>query len=165
MNAFSSCRTIAAVAILAFICSFASAQQPLDENERDKVFSEMRTYKHDFLTRSLNLSKEQQRDFFPVYDELDDRLIQLNKETRDLERSVCSDKNASDTEIDAAAAAVYSQKEREGKIEMEYYSRFQEILTPRQLLHLKSAEKRFTQKLVRHHRRLSGKTPQKENDN
>ena len=85
---------------------------------------------------------------------MDSKIMQINYETRELERSINEDKNASDTEIEAAAAAVFNQKEREGKIENEYFEKFKEVLTPRQLLRLKSAEKKFTQRLVRHHKRL-----------
>ncbi len=49
---------------------------------------------------------------------------------------------------------VYSQKQREGNLEMEYYEKFKSILTPRQLMGLRGAEKIFTQKLVRHHNRM-----------
>ena len=137
------------------------AQQTKEDVERDRVFTEIRAYKHDVLVKSLDLTKEQQREFFPVYDELDDKLMEINHETRDLERRVAADANASDTEIEAAASAVYSQKEREGKVEMEYYDKFKGILTPRQLLGLKSAEKRFTQQLVRYHRRLRDEPKQR----
>ncbi len=134
-------------------CS-AAAQTPLSENERERALTEMRAYKHQFIAKELNLSKEQQSGFFPVYDEMDDKLMQINLETRELERAVNENKEASDTEIEAAATAIFNQKEREGKIENEYFDKFKEVLTPRQLLLLKSAEKKFTQRLVRHHRRL-----------
>ncbi len=134
-------------------CS-AEAQTPLSENERERALTEMRAYKHQFIAKELNLSKEQQNGFFPVYDEMDDKLMQINLETRELERAVNENKEASDTEIEAAATAIFNQKEREGKIENEYFDKFKEVLTPRQLLLLKSAEKKFTQRLVRHHRRL-----------
>ena len=75
------------------------AQQTKEDVERDRVFTEIRAYKHDVLVKSLDLTKEQQREFFPVYDELDDKLMEINNETRDLERRVAADANASDTEI------------------------------------------------------------------
>ncbi len=148
--------SLAAACLMLMIPLKASAQQ-MDESRRDKIFNELRSYKHDVIAKELSLSKEQQKEFFAVYDEMDDKLMQISAETRDLERKVSDDKNASDTEIEAAAAAVYSQKEREAKIEMEYYDRFKEILSPRQLLRLKGAEKTFTQQLVKHHRRLRNK--------
>ncbi len=144
-------RSLFVALLLAFISGAVFAQEA-EENLRDRIFSELRPYKHQVLARELQLSKEQQREFFAVYDEMEDRLQQISTETRDLEKKVNSDKNATDTEIEAAANAVYSQKEREGKVEMEYFDRFKEILTPRQLLRLRTAEKSFTQRLVKHHR-------------
>lgn len=146
--------------IVAFLLALTALaqQQPLNEADRSRVFSEMKTYKHRFLAKELKLDQEQQDKFFPVYDQMDEQLMQIASETRDLERAVNDNAEATDTEIEAAAAAVFSQKEKEGRIENEYFDKFKEILTPRQLLRLKSAEKKFTQKLVRqHHRRIMQK--------
>ena len=155
---FSSIRPYALTALFVLFAAIATtdaaAQAPLNENERERALAEMKAYKHDFIAKELNLDKEQQSEFFPIYDEMDSKIMQINYETRELERSINEDKNASDTEIEAAAAAVFNQKEREGKIENEYFEKFKEVLTPRQLLRLKSAEKKFTQRLVRHHKRL-----------
>ena len=149
-------RHIAALACIMAVSCFinASAQQQLNEGDRERIISEMRAYKHEVLIKALDLTKEQQPEFFKVYDEMDEKLMQINNETRELERKVLSDENASDTEVEAAAAAVFAQKEREGKIELEYFEKLRETVTPRQLLKLKSAEKMFTQKLIRHHRRM-----------
>ena len=75
--------------------------------------TEMRNFKHDFLAKDLDLSKEQQQEFFSAYDEMEDRINRLNSETRDLEQRVMSDDNASDVELDAAARAVYQLKNEE----------------------------------------------------
>lgn len=146
--------------MLAALATTTMAQnrpQQLNSGDRERALTEMRAYKHDALAKELALSKEQQRDFFPIYDEMDSRLQQINNETRELERKVMAADDASDTEIEAAAVEIYAQKQKEGKIEMEYFEKFKDVLTPRQLLKLKTAEKRFTQTLVRHHRRLRDK--------
>ena len=89
--------------------SGAAAQQPLNEAERDRVFSEIRAYKHKLIAKELDLDNEQEKLFFPVYDKMDDQLQQIGAETRDLERNVLENVEASDTEVEAAAAAIYSQ--------------------------------------------------------
>lgn len=150
-------KTISALLLLTAVVPMA-AQSP-DEPEREKILDQLRTYKHNFLVRELNLSREQQRSFFTVYDEMDDRIMMLNEETRDLERRVVDNAEATDTEAEAAARAIFEQKQKEGNIELEYFDKFKAILNPHQLVKLKSAEKRFTQSLVRHHRRMSNKTP------
>lgn len=148
---------MAAVILMAAVSALAQSPERMDSAERERIFNEMRAYKHRFIAQELKLSKDQTAAFFPVYDEMDDRLQQIAAETRDLEKSVSRNAEATDTEIAAAAAAVYSQKQREGKVEAEYFDRYQQILSPRQLLSLKNAEKRFTQKLMRQHKQHSNR--------
>jgi len=72
---------------LCFIALFAisvatSAAQQLNEEDRNRYINEIREYKHEFLTKELSLSKEQQRDFFPAYDEMEDRVLRIGTDTR-----------------------------------------------------------------------------------
>lgn len=149
-------RYIVAFAILLVISSFGrvAAQEPLKEGDRTRALAEMRAYKHEVLAEVLELTDEQKEPFFAVYDEMDAKLVQINNETRELERKVMAAEDASDAEVEAAVMAIFSQKEREGKIEIEYLEKLKETVSPRQLLKLKNAERVFTQKLIRQHRRL-----------
>lgn len=147
------------ILVLAFILSFgyASAQGSHKGKDRERVFSEMRVYKHDALAKELSLSKEQQAEFFAVYDDMENRLRKIGEETRRLEKAISSNQEASDAEIEKAAAEIYAQKQKEGAVEMEYFEKFKQILTPRQLLMLKSAEKKFNKELMRQHQRMHKK--------
>ena len=143
-----------ALLFMAMVPAKALAQQ-LNEDDRNRYVNQIRAYKHDFLAKELGLSKAQQDAFFELYDAMEDRTIDLGGEVRDLEKKA-SAAGASDEEMAAAAIALYSQKMREGAIEIEYYEKFKETLTPAQLVALKSAERKFTQELMRQHRRLRG---------
>ncbi len=145
-------KRILAICIIAILSASAvSAQKRVKEADRQKWLSELRTLKRDFLVKELSLSTEQQSKFFPIYEEMDNELNQINTETRELEQKVLADADASDTEVAAAAQASFQQKKREGEVEMKYYEKFAEILTPRQLISLKNAERKFTQQLVQRH--------------
>lgn len=139
--------------------AIAQTMEPQQGPDRDKFLAQLRPYQHEFLAKELKLSKEQARDFMPVYDKMDDELRQVADETRELERKAMENPDASDTELEAASQAIFAQKQKEGKIEMEYYEKFKQILTPRQLLGLKSAERQFTQRLLREHRKLRRDQP------
>ncbi len=137
------------IAILASALAAAQPPQPdIPDETREKFITEIRQYKHSYLAKELDLSREQQREFFPVYDEMEDRLMALNGETRELERKTLENENASDTELEAAAQAVFGQRLKEGQIEMSYYEKFSKILNNRQILRLKNTERKFTQRLV-----------------
>lgn len=129
----------------------------LSKEDRQKYLEEMRQYKREFLVKELNLTRDQQNQFFPVYDQMEDEMNQVAEETRDLENKVINDPGASDTELETVARAVFEQKSREGEIEMNYFAKFKDVLSPRQILLLKSTERKFTQQLVRQHGRLKSK--------
>lgn len=140
------------ILFIATVASSALAQpRPTPEN-RERWKSELRNYKHDFMTRELDLSRDQQSKFFPLYDQMEDSIEQINTDTRELEKRIGDD--ASDIETEAAARALFEQKSREGQLELEYFDSFKTILTPRQLLKLKSAERQFMRRLMHHNRRM-----------
>lgn len=148
------------LSVLCALSAFNSVAQrqgkPLTDEDRQRIRSEIRSYKHEFLARELEMSREQQREFFPVYDEMDEAVDRINFETRELERKVSQKADASEVEIEAAARAVFSQKSAEGEVEKQYFDRFRQILSGKQLLRLRKAERKFTQCLMRHHRRAAG---------
>lgn len=144
---------IALLAILA-ISVPASAQQ-LNVQDRNRYVTQIRAYKHDFLEKELNLSKEQKTEFFDLYDKMEDRILDLGADVRETETKALAD-NATPDELDAAAAALFSQKLKEGEIEKEYYDKFKSVLSARQLVQLKVAERKFNQELMRQHRRIRG---------
>lgn len=124
------------------------------EEQYEKYITEIRPYKHQFIAKELELTKEQQREFFPIYDEMEDKIRKLTVETRELERKTLNNPNATDTEISLAAQAVFQQQLKEGEIENSYFEKFSKILNNKQLLRLKNTERKFTQGLMKQHRRI-----------
>lgn len=138
-----------------FVLSARLSAQELNEEDRNRYVTQIRAYKHDYFVKELDLNKEQQNAFFELYDRMEDRIIEISTDVRELENKALSE-NATPEEIDAAVASLYSQKLREGEIEMEFYEKFKNTLTPRQLVLLKQAERKFNQQLMRQHRRIRG---------
>lgn len=144
--------------LLVFPAAATSAQETtMTSADRARWLSSIREYKHEFISKDLDLTKEQQRDFFPLYDQMEDEVEQVNHETRENERRLSENADATDLELENGARTLFEQKRAEGQIEMTYFEKFKEILTPRQLLKLKNSERKFNQQLVNHHRRISGK--------
>lgn len=143
-------RNIIVLLIIALFGSIASAQGLTDE-QRKQALAEMRNFKHGMLIKELDLKKDQQKKFFDLYDAMDDELMAVGRETRDLERKVSSDTDASETEQTAAARALFEQKKREGEIELAYFDKFAEILTPAQMLKIKPAERKISMRIAQYH--------------
>lgn len=151
-------RPIAIVTLLAsifFMSIPVAAQRHGGDGNREQWFKEMRDYKHAFLAKELDLSRDQQRKFFPLYDEMEDETAKLNQETRQLEEKIAkTGDNVTDIEYDKATEALFEQKSKEGEIEKSFLKKFQPILSKKQLFMLKGAERKFTRDIMKHHRRL-----------
>ena len=141
-------------AILATCAFGAGAQkQRLSSDQVQTALTQMRNYKHRILAKDLDLTKDQEERFFVLYDKLDDELIQTGAETREMERKALADAKLSDTECNTVSRALFQQKMKEAELEMSYYEQFADILTPRQLLKLKSVERKIALTLAKYHGR------------
>ncbi len=147
--------TLLFIMVLAAVSLNTAAADPQSEKGRKEWFREFRQYKHEFIIKELNLSKEQQEQFFPLYEEMDKSIHQLNRQTRALEKKIDRSKEPiSDLEYEKAAEALYELKGKEAETEMAYFNKFKTILTPRQMYELKKAERKFTQELMMQHSRM-----------
>lgn len=124
--------------------------------ERTQWLSEVSQYRNNFFARELGLSKEQQKKFFPLYEEMDEKIRQSETEVRTMERRLLEATDVTNTEYEKAAEVFYDSKIQQATTEKEYMQKFSEILTPRQLFMLNSVEKKFTQQMLKQHHRLKG---------
>ncbi len=142
------------IVLLAGCASIASAQKQMTEDDRRVWAEKMRDLKHKHLVKELNLSRDQQNEFFPIYDAMEDELIALNQQARDMEMKLENSPLTSDLEYTSAARTMFEQKDKEYKIEMAYFAKFEKVLSPKQLFKLKAAERAFMGKVVRKHGRM-----------
>lgn len=130
--------------------AFFAAQTP--DAQLKSWMDEIRKYKYDFFTKELNLNKEQQATFFPLYEEMENAIFKVNKESNELMKKTANAATVTDTEYEAAALALTKTKLKEGEIELNYFTKFEKILTKRQLFLLKQAEEKFTQNILSLHK-------------
>ena len=70
----------------------------------------VREYKYDMLIQEMELTKEQQEQFLPLYQKMEDEIMRSNKEVRDLEAKITNSKDeVSDLEYGLAAEAMVNQ--------------------------------------------------------
>lgn len=140
-------------------CSYMqlSAQRQMTDDDRRAWSQRMRDLKHNFLIKELGLTREQQNEFFPLYDSMEDELNAMTAQIREFESKISSgDKSVSDLEYSSAAKTLFEQKGKEYELELTYFEKFEKILTPRQLFLLKGAERDFMGQVVRRHGRMRG---------
>lgn len=145
-------KIILALIIMLCAAASASAQRPgrgeVTPEQRTEWMQQYRDFKHKYLIRMLHLTDEQQEPFFSVYDQMDAELVTISQQTRELEEKYLSDgAEYTDDEYTEAARQLFLMKSKEAKIESDYFDRLKAVLTPRQLVQLKSVEREFTKRL------------------
>lgn len=138
---------IAAILMPLSITAQSSAAQ------RARWMEQIRKTKFEFFTKEVNLSKDQQTQLFPLYEEMEKAIYKMNSEAEALMKKTAANANATDTEYEATATAAAKTTLRQGEIELEYFNKFSKFLSKKQLFLLKQAEDKFTQYLLKQRRK------------
>ena len=137
-------KKIVSILILALaITASASAQ-----NGRTKFASDMYQAKHEMIIQELGLTQTQQKQFMPLYEQMEREVYEVNRNARALAKEVENKKNPTDRDYEAAASALSNTRMREGEIEAKYFEKFSKILSKKQLFQLKQAEAKFTRQML-----------------
>jgi Spy/CpxP family protein refolding chaperone len=120
----------------------------LAQNGRTKFAADMYQAKHEMIIRELSLTPSQQKQFMPLYEQMEREIYEVNRNARALAAEVEKKKNPSDRDYEAAASALSNTRMREGEIESKYFDKFSKILSKKQLFQLKQAEAKFTRQML-----------------
>ena len=116
---------------------------------RTKFATDMYQAKHEMILQALGLTMTQQKQFMPLYEQMEREIYEVNRNARALANEVEKKKNPSDKDYEAAASALSNTRMREGEIEAKYFDKFAKILSKKQLFLLKQAETKFTREMLR----------------
>ena len=115
---------------------------------RSKFATDMYQAKHEMIIEELGLTQSQQKQFMPLYEQMEREVYQVNRNARALANEVEKKKNPSDRDYEAAASALSRTRVQEGEIESKYFEKFSKILSKKQLFQLKQTERKFTQEMI-----------------
>ena len=115
---------------------------------RSKFATDMYQAKHEMIIEELGLTPTQQKQFMPLYEQMEREIYQVNRNARALAAEVEKKKNPSDRDYEVAASALSDTRVQEGDIEAKYFEKFSKILSKKQLFQLKQAERKFTQEML-----------------
>lgn len=109
----------------------------------------VREYKREMLIQDVELTKEQQEQFLPLYQKMEDEIMKVNKEVRDMAEKISNSKEeVSELEYGMAAEAIVNNSAVRAQIEADYFKQFAQILSKRQLFLLKRAENQFAKSII-----------------
>lgn len=124
-----------------------------DKQTRKERWEKFRQDKHDFFAKTMELTDEQSQQFFPLYEEMEKKCFEAVREVRRETREIMNNKNVSDEKYKAAADRAAALDTRKAEIEREYYTKFCQILTPRQQFLYHRCEHEFQKATInkKHH--------------
>lgn len=146
-------KRVLSTAILLIAFAMMTLPAAAQKRDRDDFRKDIREYKHNYLRVKLDMSREQAAKFFEEYDKMEDAVTALNDEARAVEKKIydAPDGTVTDIEYEMASKTLLEAKVKESALEQEYYGKFAEILTPKQMFELPKVERDFTMQLVKYH--------------
>ncbi len=128
-------KNIILILLLATTAGMAQAQTPKERIEALKI---------SYITRALHLTPEEAQQFWPIYNEYQDKLEVLKKERRaaTFERWK-KDRNLSDQEVEEALNQYIEYNRKELELQEAYIEKFKTVLPVKKVAQLIVAEERF----------------------
>lgn len=131
-----------------------SAQDAKSGNRKGQQqrMEQFKAEKKKFLIQRIGLSENESRQFFPIYEEMQEKKMKLNHSVRKMAREVDrSAETLSDRAYLDAADALQSLAAKEAEIDKSYYDAIKKILSPQKLLKFQRAEMAFAKEVLRKH--------------
>lgn len=142
--------------LLLFLFVVALAVQPVAAQknrgakpDRKEWMAKMREVKHEFLSKELQLTDAQKKEFFEIYDKSQEARHKIEHDARQREKVIEQKGDAAtDAELEAIVNDQFTMEARLNKVDREYLPQMRKVLTLRQLSKLKHAERKFMRKLM-----------------
>ncbi len=128
--------------IILFFAFFSNAQT---NAKRDKI-DELRV---SFITNKVNLTSLEAQQFWPLYNELNDKLEVLKKTYRINYIKNFNAELLTDKEAEALLTAEFILKQKEIDLNKEYYEKYKKILPVKKIALIKMAENDFKKELIK----------------
>ena len=144
------------VTILITVLSFAFSTSLKAQDGYPRGKEKIRAAKVGLITNRLDLSEEQAKIFWVVYDEFDKKRSEIRKNIRQM-TAESRNITTSDDKILSDLKEVLSLKQKEVDLEKEYLSKFLKTINVRQLSELFKTEQLFNQMLVKKLNRAESK--------
>lgn len=128
-------------------------------SNRGQSFSidEYRKRQKEFFTKRANLTEQEAEKFFPVYNELQQKKMQINHQSR--QDAVRQQQPLSEEECLKAIDALADAQIRIAQLEKEYLEKFKKILPASKILAIQRAEDQFNSELVKEMQRSRANIP------
>lgn len=127
---------------------FANGQ----ENRKFNL-EEFKKNRSEFLKKEIGLTKEEEKKFIPISDELMKKKYDLNRQLRQESRTLRSKEKMTDADYEAIVKKTLETKAKEVELEKEYYEKFKKVLSPEKIYKYQMAEMKLAKNMVHNRER------------
>ncbi|GAB5558203.1 MAG: hypothetical protein SchgKO_24160 [Schleiferiaceae bacterium] len=141
------------LAFAVFGCVTAFAQPKDFEKKKEKVEA-MRVA---FITSEANITADEAQAFWPIYNELSEKMHKLEKEDRKARKKMHEGKaDMSESELENEIQAHFRRDLQRAKLRKEYHEKLKQVLSIEKLADVYDAEFEFRRKLMKELRGRDG---------
>lgn len=150
---------ITAFLILPFfitVCIPAFSQQNNQGNSQgtyENAQQKIQSLKMAYLTQQLDLSPKQAQKFWPVYNQYQQEMQQINRERRQNTQERNNLKNPTDQQIEQSLNRDFQLRQQALQLRENYRKQFRNVIPPRKVSKLYQSEREFNMKLIQELRR------------
>ncbi|TAN17049.1 MAG: hypothetical protein EPN37_07375 [Chitinophagaceae bacterium] len=148
------------VSVTLSLPAFSQQNNPQDEqgnNENNQ--QKIEALKMAYLTNQLNLSPEEAQKFWPVYNQYEQDLQQINKEERANRQARDNLKNPTDQQIEQSLDKDFQLRQQALQLKEKYSQQFRKVIPSHKVAKLYQSEREFNMTLIQElHRRQNAGT-------
>lgn len=139
---------VTALFILFFISGTAFSQQPTKKSPKERE-EKIEQLKIAFITKELNLTSEEAQQFWPVYNEMNDKIKLEKKSQRKTSQELKKNHDSfSDADFKSKIASILDSETREVELKSKYIGEIAAIISYKKASKLLSLEQRFKRELL-----------------
>ncbi len=138
-------KKVSLVLVLSFLMSIMTfAQQNDNKGDRRKSFEEMKAKRVAYITEKVGLTPAESEKFWPVYNELQEKKITLNREARkEIREKMKSKETLTEADYEKLININVDIALKEAQLDKEYLEKYKKILPAEKIYKLQRADKDF----------------------
>jgi len=123
-------------------------ERPMQAERAEKI----EAMKIAFITKELNLSVDEAKVFWPIYNAYEADQEALKKDYRKYKKI----DTMTDQEVDIAIAKIFEYEQKKLDLKIDYFNQFKKVISPRKTAKLQKAERAFKAKILKEIQRRKG---------
>lgn len=132
-----------------FTMGIVTAQEKKTDSDKASKKEELEAQKVAFITTKLELTTEESKLFWPVYDEKEKEVKEVRKKIRENVKEGKGMDDMSDEDVKKMMEDIFTLKKQELDIEEKYNKKFQEVIPVKKVAKLYMAERKFNEEVLR----------------